>query len=292
MTQPITQDYDRHLITSLTGIEPFCFLSNLKTEDRRLLAEHLVSHQRDLQEAPSSSQVRSLRPIQLILPWPEKPAAAFFNHFIDILGIEKIVAAVQDAYEEGGIESLSKQAATTQLDFSAGNNTYILDVLNLLAERLEVYTNSDLENQARSLAMKTFLTGTCSPTLLNKLGLARNMTTQERYILLGTLWECIIGPTLSTQPEHHTRLWLWIDRLEHLLDYSERDCREMVRGLTFLVSTTMNSLTVWLNMTAQSEPALSKVKRLLGNEFMALVDKDLTNRPLYPLPPAISGSPL
>jgi hypothetical protein len=284
LAQPaITQDFDRYLLASLTDIEPLCLLSNLQMRDRYALGEQLRTRWEALQKTPSTPQVRNLRLIQLILPWSEKPAAAFFYRFIDILGLESVVAAVQKAYEEG----LDKQTATLHLDLSARNNTYILDVLDMLDEGIELSTNTSLENQARELAMKTFLTGTCSPAQLGKLGLARNMTLQERYILLSSLWECMINPTPSQQLKDHTRLWIWIDHLEHLLDYSEKDCREMVRGLTFLISTIATSLTVWLNITAQGEPALSKIKRLLGEEFMDLVDQDLTRQVLYPLPAAI-----
>jgi len=262
--------FQKHIHASLHGHAAICVLSNLSHSERGNLAKTLSAAWADVR----GKHVIKLQELQLSLPWSEKAALSFFNKFIDLLGIARIRAAITHAHKElRDFQSLSSMNAA--LAGIANANTFIAEVLSLLGDNPE-YMYSDWERKMRPQALRSFITDSCPRPTLDKLDIARNLTLEDRYLLLRSIWECLIGPIPTHDLNQHTRLWLWIDELENILDYSEKDQREISKGLTSLIASTGAFVTIWLNMSAQSAERVESIKSLLGERLLSLVDEDWT----------------
>jgi hypothetical protein len=262
----------KHIHASLHEHAAICVLSNLSHSERGDLAKTLSAAWADVQ----GKHVRKLRQLQLSLPWSEKAALSVFNKFIDLLGIARIRAAISHAHEElRDFQSLpSMNAALLRI---ANGNTFIAEVLSLLEDNPD-YMYSEWERKMRPQALRSFITDSCPRPTLNKLDIARNLTLEDRYLLLRSLWECLIGPIPTHDLDQHTRLWLWIDELENILDYTEKDQLSLIKGLTSLIASAGAFVTLWLNMSAQSAERVAAIKSLLGERLLSLVDDDWTAR--------------
>lgn len=122
--------------------------------------------------------------------------------------------------------------------------------------------------------LQAYLTDSCSQAELRKLSLARNLTTEDRYLLLQYSWQHLQGSSESQEVEEHTRLWLGVDEVETILDYTARE----QRGLTQLVSSTGSFLTVWLNISEESGEVIARTRDAFGSKLWAFLDEDLTEQ--------------
>lgn len=267
--------FQYYVHASLHEHTSFCLLSNLSESERGSL-DRLINATCAgvMDKEPNEEHVRKLHTLQFSLPWPEKAALSFFNKFIDLLGINRIRTAIESAQKEL-MDLPSVHSTTDALNIIAHGNTYIAKVLSLLEDDPS-YMYSEWERTMRPQALRSFLTDSCSRPTLDKLAIARNLTLEDRYMLLQSLWECLIGPVPTLTLDQHTRLWIWIDELENILDYTEKEQRESVKGLKYLIASTSNFLTICFNISAQSDEHVRKIKTLLGTMILPLIDEDLT----------------
>src|SRR5258708_2771126 len=160
------QQNKQYLSSSLSGSDAFCFLSNLTADDRSSLEEQLANQWSMAQRKQPGHRLRALREIPLSLPWGDKAALSFFNRFIETFGEEELEAIVQQAYQDLQRWQLD-QHSLSRIDFTPGTNTYITDVLKLIAGTLEGDSRFYWGDGAYERALKAFLTDSCSRSILD-----------------------------------------------------------------------------------------------------------------------------
>jgi hypothetical protein len=111
----------------------------------------------------------------------------------------------------------------------------------------------------------------------SKLGLARALTTQDRYELLRCLWRCEQGLAPDPDVREHTRLWIYLDEAEHVLDYAPAERKLLVKGLTHLIAHTDQFLTLWLNISVPDQETIHAVKGAFGASLLKFLDGDFTD---------------
>ena len=111
----------------------------------------------------------------------------------------------------------------------------------------------------------------------SKLGLARALTTQDRYELLRCLWRCQQGVASDLDVQQHTRLWVYLDEAENILDYPAAERKMLSKGLAHITAQTGHFLTLWLNIAVQDRENVQAVKKAFGDSLWHWLDVDLTD---------------
>lgn len=156
---------------------------------------------------------------------------------------------------------------------SPAETASLLTENSLIATVLE--TMAGWEDEPIASLLKAYLFDNCSSSELRKLNLARNLTTVDRYWLLGAIWACSVG-IFERSVKKHTRLWITVNRLEHLLQYSAKERHELVTGMEYLVEHTSCYLTLWLTVEEHQPELARAVKAALGERLLGLLGYDLT----------------
>jgi hypothetical protein len=258
----LPEAFVKRIITqSLTTSEPIFILSACSTEKLAAVHAALNTTWEDLRGRQGQTMVRALSVTRFTLPWSEHPALSFYLRCIEQMDLYQPNIDIRLALKEGGY---------------ASDNALIQEVLHYLAWGSGHRSSTVNWAGNKMTLLQSYLTDSCSQMELRKLALARNLTTEERFMLLQCIWECQQGTNKNQAIEKHTRLWLGVDRLENLLDYSPKERRDLARGLDYLIATTSSFLTVWLNISENDPDVLVKVKNGLGSKLWQWLDEDLT----------------
>lgn len=204
------------------------------------------------------------------LPWSEHPVLSFYHRCVEPMRIERISTWVGTEEERPYLY-------------------YNLPLLRELLDRLASPESFRPANEPRIIWQKKLLkllhicmTSICSHAELRKIGLPRNLTTEERFMLLHCLWLCRQRRGSSYYPDDPTRIWVFVDDLDALLDYSPREQGDFNRALASLFVTRELQLTLWLNISAGMYTATTaKVKNVLGLELCSGFEEDFTDLRLW-----------
>jgi hypothetical protein len=264
LAAPPEEVIKRIITQSLISSEPVFILSACSTDELTAVHTALDTAWEDLRGQHRQKVVRDLSVTRFTLPWSEHPALAFYHRCIEQMSLDQPNADIRLALREGGY---------------ASENALIQEVLHFLAFG-SAHRSSIVNWGGDKMALlPSYLTDSCSQIELRRLALARNLTTEERFMLLQCIWECQRGTDEDQAIDKHTRLWLSVDKLENLLDYSPKERRDLAQGLEYLIASTSSFLTVWLNISEPDPDVLVRVKEGLGSKLWHWLDEDLTERP-------------
>ena len=199
--------------------------------------------------------------IEGIVPWSEKPAKALFHLLIESMGMDVIRKALQRAVDEH-----QKVAVFTAI---AGSE-FLGDVLTLLQNR--IYFQADLQQLE---LLKTYLGDGCTQGELRKLGLPRNLTVEDRFMLLAAIMQFRLGVRATHDLQEHARVWLWLDRLENILHYTPRELNDFINGLSTILSSSPMMLTLCCNISSTDHETQAKLLKALGPRLVERVDYHL-----------------
>lgn len=247
------QDRIQRVITrSLTCPQPFFVVSTFSCDTLDAIHDDmLASTWETLKRQQHLPLVRDLSVTRFPLPWSEHPALAFVQHCLEHRRLDAWGACIRHA------------EATRPLECE---NVLMREVLDRLAHA---------QTPTQQLLLWALLTDRCSPEELRSLSLPRNLTLQDRFVLLQHLWSCQQGLDEKAHMQQHSRLWLCVEGLDALLGYPPEEVCLLTRGLFHLITCTGTYLTLWLNIPTEDPAIITGVTTRLGPPLWDLVDEEL-----------------
>jgi len=201
-----------------------------------------------------------------IIPWSEKPSLAFFHFLLESMGIDTIQEALQQAVEEHPGEGIFRQIAGS--DFLGSVLTRIKS-----PSIADIYGSPTKHNSIEQVL--AFLGGGGTQSELRRLELPRNLLEEDRFLLLAALLNIRIGTKITTEYFEHGRVWLWLDQLENILHYTQKEQRTFLHGITTIVTCMPRMLTLCMNISDPEPSTQKKVLQSLGPQFMQYVTVSL-----------------
>jgi hypothetical protein len=221
---------------------------------------------------PGRPRVSWLRGDTFELPWSdEHPARTFWNRYVEKVGLSGIQRDLQQAFVDEPSGGQDYQELTGESFLSAVLEA-IVDPYERAAPGLTVDP---------SALLLAFLTDTCSTAELRKLGLPRNLTTEDCFRLLRFILKCQKGVPPGKDLTTHTRLWLVLNGAERLLAYSPKERSLLSNGLTHLVSLGSTFITCWLNISNPllDEGEIAEITEAYGTKIWQYLDYKLVDAP-------------
>ena len=227
-------------------------LSELEVHDLRTIQERLEMSWERVGSSKKSQTVGALTVWEHTLPWSEQPARAFYNSYIEWLDISMLrnLLSVNLSPESSLISSVVK------------------------AISFPYHIEQALGGKNPDDLLMAYLTDSCSQSELRKLGIARNLTTEDRYTLLQCILRSQQKLSSGNAIQNHRRIWWFLSEAENVLDYMLKERREFLKGFTSLISSLGSYITVWLNCSDES--LTEKVKEACGDNLWAYLDHDFT----------------
>lgn len=249
---------------SLHSGQAIAVLSALGAGDLSVIKRHLVVAWETAQASSANALVGSLSVWIHPFPWGEHPALALYNGYLESLGWSGLHTSVSRAYDQlADTTSLAAVPLTDNSLLSAGISRI---------RRPHTITHGGTINPEDLLM--AYLTDSCSQEELRRLGLARNLTMQDRYTLLQCLWQCERGLLPDTLLQQHKRYCIFLNELENVLEYSRKDRRDLMKGLIYLLASLPSFTTLWLNISDGN--LADEVREACGDAFLGTFDYDLT----------------
>jgi hypothetical protein len=205
---------------------------------------------------------------QARLPWSYSPAATLGGRLLESIGMPALLGSINKAVaqlaitEPGRYRDILARVPEDESEF-------MTDLLHLLWE-----ASSRMDKDEIAL-LRAYLSDGCTPGELRRLGLPRNLGLEDRYEVLRVALKCFIGLSPDGILSDYRRVWLWLDEIENLLGYDERERWETVKALETLFGDLPLCLTIWLNITPGKEATSSEIQKALENGLV--VTDDLTD---------------
>ncbi len=257
---------------SLYSEQSLFVLSASLHEGRSLVQNLLVEMWQQAQKHTTTPHVRDLSIVRLSFPWSEHPAHMLVTSIMELRDLSSWEAILRNTLYEGA----QFRDVTT--------STHMVELLERIAYPGKLGTYDLLRKHAigqQDIVMPLFraylFDMASSASERSKLGIGRALTTQDRYELLRCLWRCEQGVAPDLDVQKHTRIWVYLDEAENMLDYPAGERKQLIKGLTYLVAHTDSFLTLWLNIAVQQHETIQAVKDAFGASLLDLLDFDFTD---------------
>jgi hypothetical protein len=254
-----------------TGDTIFTF-SNFPFTALEKLREQVQQTWKTGNEGRERPLVNGLRGQTFELPWSdEHPARTLWNRYVEMVGLSGMRKDVEQAFGVELYDGLALQELTGESFLSA--------VLAAIVDPYE-HATSGLTVDPEALLL-AFLTDTCSTSELRKLGLPRNLTTEDCFRLLRFILKCQKGVPPGQDLAMHTRLWLVFNGAERLLTYSPKERSLLSNGLITLLSVGSTFITCWLNISHPllDEGEIAEITDAYGTKIWQYLDYKLIDAP-------------
>lgn len=216
-------------------------------------------------------------PRQIVLNWGPYGGGKTFSayYFIKEFSSEKLIHAYIRCPKDGNLAS--DELFKNVVDFISFRQLRLIitnlrdkigeeALFNLINRRIrsEEFTNAILklasDDEEIIQIMQRYLYSGVTKTELKKLGIPRQIESEiDEVKFLAGLILCIIGT-----PDDPNKFVLWIDEMEDLVYYSQKNYKSFSQVLRDLFDTLNDHFTVFLNFTL-AEPEESTVELLLGS---------------------------
>jgi hypothetical protein len=192
------------------------------------------------------------------LPWSYKPASTLGGRLLESIGMPALLGSINKAVAQVAITEPGRYREILAR-IPEDESEFMTDLLHLLWE-----ASSRMDKDEIAL-LRAYLSDGCAPGELRRLGLPRNLGLEDRYEVLRVALKCFIGLSPDGVLSDYRRVWLWLDEIENLLGYDERERWETVKALETLFGDRPPCLTVWLNITPNKESTGEEIQKALEN---------------------------
>jgi hypothetical protein len=215
-------------------------------------------------ERPSVSNivVKSAR-----LPWSHAPAATLYGRLLESVGMPSVLGSINKAVSQAAITEPGRYREILAR-LPQDESDYIADLLYLLWE-----ASSRMDKDEIAM-LRAYLSDTATHIELRRMGIPRNLSLEDRYEVLRVVLACFSGLAPQANLADHRRVWVWLDEIENILGYNERERWELVKALETLMGNTPPYLTVWLNISPASPATSQEIQAALENNLV--ITDDLT----------------
>jgi hypothetical protein len=217
-------------------------------------------------------QIRS--PWILYVRTPKTPSQAseiLYRDIIETIRFNRLREVIREFIAEKGEEETLRILQEIAESEALGRAIWLLGVESKGTEqpRLIGETN-EFDEEQRLLEAYFFSENT--KTDLKRLGLSRSIDSpQDRFRVLGSLLQCLIGFAPTGTVGRHSRVILWIDELEDLIYFTSRQYRPFTQGLRDLIDRLPAYFTLLMNFTLAAPEALEDATVVLGDALMSRI---------------------
>jgi hypothetical protein len=209
-------------------------------------------------ERPSVSNivVKSAR-----LPWSHAPASTLYGRLLESIGMPSVLGSINKAVTQAAITEPGRYKEILAR-LPQDESDYVADVLYLLWEA------SSRMDKDEIAVLRAYLSDTATHIELRRMGIPRNLSLEDRYEVLRVVLECFSGLAPAANLSDDRRVWVWLDEIENILGYNERERWELVKALETLISNTPPYLTIWLNISPNSPATSQEIQSALENNLI------------------------
>lgn len=213
-------------------------------------------------ERPSVSNmvVKSAR-----IPWSHAPAATLYVRLLESIGMQSVLGSINKAVTQAAITEPGRYKEILAR-LPQDESDFVADLLYLLWE-----ASSRMDKDEIAM-LRAYLSDTTTHIELRRMGLPRNLSLEDRYEVLRVVLECFSGLAPRGNLADHRRVWVWLDEIENILAYDERERWELVQALETLLGNTPPYLTVWLNVSPASPATSREIQAALENNLVITDD--------------------
>jgi len=226
--------------------------------------------------------VRDVCPIYVRTP--KEPAQAdqeLYRNIVEALRFSNLRKLIRDLIAERGQGETLRLLQDSTSSEPLGKAIWLLG-LEPKKRGGQLALFEDEPSEERNQLLESYFFSTCTKRDLKELGLSRGIdSAQDRFRVLGTLLQCIIGFAPTEQVNQHTRLVLWIDELEDLIYFQSRQYRPFTQGLRDLIDRLPNYLTLLMNFTLATGTS-DDVRVVLGEALASRITHQIYFQPLTP----------
>lgn len=200
------------------------------------------------------------------LPWSYRPAATLGGRLLESIGMGTLLGSINKAVSQLAITEPGRYREILAR-IPEDESEFMADLLYLLWE-----ASSRMDKDEIKL-LRAYLLDKCTPGELRRLGLSRNLGLEDRYEVLRTAVKCFVGLAPVGVLGDYRRVWVWLDEIENLLAYKEEERWETVKALQTMFGDRPPCLSVWLNISPESEATTQEIQSALEN--MLVLNEDL-----------------
>lgn len=215
---------------------------------------------------------------------PKEPARAdidLYRDIIEALRFSNLRKLIRDLIAERGQEEALRLLQDSASSEPLGKAIWLLG-LDPKKHSGQLTLFGEEPSEERNQLLESYFFSTCTKRDLKELGLSRGIdNAQDRFRVLGTLLQCIIGFAPPEQLDQHTRLILWIDELEDLIYFQSRQYRPFTQGLRDLTDRLPNYLTLLMNFTLATG-TYEDATVVLGDALTSRITHQVYFQPLTP----------
>lgn len=141
---------------------------------------------------------------------------------------------------------------------------------------LALWMYGNEEESERIALLRSFLLSGLTKTEMRKLGLGRGITTlEDRFKVLGTVFQSYIGFSQEENIQQHLRLILWIDEMEDLIYFTSKQYRPFTQAIRDLIDRLPNYFTIFLNFTLAEPEADEDIYIILGGAVKSRISNQV-----------------
>jgi hypothetical protein len=213
-------------------------------------------------ERPSVSNVvvKSAR-----LPWSLAPAVTLYVRLLESVGMQSVLGSINKAVSQAAITEPGRYKEILAR-LPQDESDFVADLLYLLWE-----ASSRMDKDEIAM-LRAYLSDNATHIELRRMGIPRNLTIEDRYEVLRVVLACFSGLAPQANLADHRRVWVWLDEVENILGYNERERWELVKALETLIGNFPPYLTVWLNLSPNSPATSQEIQAALENNLVITAD--------------------
>jgi hypothetical protein len=200
------------------------------------------------------------------LPWSYRPATTLSGRLLESIGMGTLLGSINKAVSQLAITEPGRYREILAR-IPEDESEFMTDLLHLLWE-----ASSRMDRDEIGL-LRAYLLDECTPHELRRLNLPRNLGLEDRYEVLRTAVKCFIGLSPVGVLDDYRRVWVWLDEVENLLAYKEEERWETVKALQTMFGDRPPSLSVWLNISPESDATTQDIQDALEN--ILVLNEDL-----------------
>jgi len=228
-------------------------------------------------------RVRDICPIYIRTP--KEPARAdqdLYRDIVEALRFSNLRKLIRDLIDERGQEETLQLLQNNTSSEPLGKAIWLLGLEpKKHGGQLALFDDEEVSEERNQL-LESYFFSTCTKRDLKELGLSRGIdNAQDRFRVLGTLLQCIVGFAPLEKISQHTRLILWIDELEDLIYFQSRQYRPFTQGLRDLIDRLPSYLTLLMNFTLATGD-YEDATVVLGDALTSRITHHVYFQPLSP----------
>lgn len=198
---------------------------------------------------------------------PKEPAQAnviLYQNILEAIGFGRLRTIVRNLIEVKGQQDALKLLQDSARSEVLGKHIWLLGLEQRGGLQLTLFDPDHEQDEWRRMLEASFYSQATRADL-KQLGLSRSInSSQDRFRVLSTIFQAIVGFESVGKIAEHRRIILWMDEMEDLLSYTKRYHRPFTQGLRDLIDYVPDYLTLMLNFTLTVPEDLEEIRVILG----------------------------